>query len=59
MFVGYVCVCVFCCLLYRSSFICVCVCEFVTQCATHWINNAPRPVSILLCYNYIAFYPDT
>jgi len=47
--------------------VCVCVCarararvsEYVTQRATHWINNAPRPVSILLCSNDIAFYPDT
>jgi hypothetical protein len=41
------------------GYVCVFVCEYVTQCATHWINNAPRPVSILLCSNDIAFYPDT
>jgi hypothetical protein len=57
MFVGCVCVCVYfvAFFVFVPSF----VCEYVTQCATHWINNAPRPVSIPLCSNDIAFYPDT
>jgi len=67
MLVGYVCVCFVTFFVFLTSFVCVCVCvcvcvyvsEYVTQCATHWINNAPRPVSILLCSNDIAFNPDT
>jgi len=61
MLVGYVCVCFVAFFVFLPSFVCVCVCvsEYVTKCATHWINNAPRPVSILLCSNDIAFNPDT
>jgi len=63
MLVGYMCVYFVAFFVFRPSFVCVCVCvcvsEYFTQCATHWINNAPRPVSILLCSNDIAFNPDT